>query len=227
MRVKSFVSLLKKDALIEMRSKETLVPLVAQSILISGIIGSGISSTFLSQQIIQRLFPVLLWLMFFLTAAIASIRSSESELEGRAFEGLLLSGVDASFMFLSKFIILWMLLMVGFSTSFLCLTIFLNISAAQLIAGCFEAAFFICGAYAALMSIMTGISATAKMKGIILPVILLPLSFPIILAAIELTHGIVSQHRMDFASPWFSVLLVAFTLYIILGVNLYGAVIKE
>jgi len=219
--------LIKKDVQLEFRTKETLVLLISSGLLISGVVGAGVSATFLNAETVSRIFPMLLWVVFLLVSTTAVFRSHDSELEGHAFEGLLLAGVSPALMYLAKFIAIWCVLFVGFVVIDFSLVMLLGMTLTSKIWLTFLIAAPVTGSYSALIALLIGVSSTAQLKGVILPIIAIPLFFPIFFAATELTANLVLRGELDLSSPWFSILVVAWTLYVLAGVNLYEYVIRE
>ena len=96
--------LLQKEARLELRGKEILTLLLCNAILMSALVGAGISSAMLDRLNTTRVFPMLLWLIFLLTTTASVVRAYEQELENRGFEGLLLAGVTGSQIYVAKVI---------------------------------------------------------------------------------------------------------------------------
>jgi ABC-type transport system involved in cytochrome c biogenesis permease component len=75
---------------------------------------------------------------------------------------------------------------------------------------------------APLMVLLGGIASSSRMRGVLLPLLVLPLMFPFFLAGTELTAELIIDRALSMTSPWLSVLMGADTLFILLGLNLYG-----
>ena len=111
--------LIVKELAIELRGKESLTLLVCTILFIGALIGAGVSSAVIDAATTTKIYPMLVWVIFLITTTTASARASESELEARGFEGLLLAGVSGSQLYLAKvvvttllFFISWVLLIV-------------------------------------------------------------------------------------------------------------------
>jgi heme exporter protein B len=88
-------------------------------------------------------------------------------------------------------------------------------------------AFLVVVAYAALSSLLAGIAVQARLKGLLLPLILLPLIFPLFFAALELSSALLIGGSFAWSSFWFKLLLLLDLLYLLLGLNLFEYVVKE
>ena len=222
----SFLLLLKKELLLELRGKETVAVFAGNILLISAIVGAGVSLAFLDPQITARVFAMLLWVVFLFSATLASIRSNEHELEGRAFEALLLCRVSPVSIYLAKLFSAVILLLLGFMLSLGAMAVLLNVDVAlswQL----WLIAFGITFGYASLSTITIAIAGTSRLKGVLLSLILLPLMFPLFFSAVELTMVIAEHGAISPSSPWLSVIGASDTIYFFAGLNLYGYLIKE
>ena len=82
-------------------------------------------------------------------------------------------------------------------------------------------------ACSALATILSGMTVASHMRQILLPLLMLPLIFPILFAATELTAQSMSPAGLEYGSPWFSLLIGLDVLYLAVGINLFEFVIRE
>jgi ABC-type transport system involved in cytochrome c biogenesis permease component len=191
------------------------------------LVGAGVSSAVLNAEQTTKIFPMLLWVVFLLSSATSATRFNEQELEGRGFEGLLLAGVTGSQMYLSKCIVLAVFLL----TSFIVLVGVLSIALDQDVYPVFGSMIGVgvatSSALSALLVLLAAIASTSKLKGVLLPVISLPLLFPVFLCGLEMTTQLVVNGVMDDGAPWPYLLLCANALYLVAGINLFDPAIRE
>ncbi len=221
------LALLKKDLILEFRSKETISVMVCLSALMSVILSLGISSAFLTEDIVHRLFPILMWFVFVVTASVAVGRTYEYEVHNQAMEGLLLTGIDPAFVFLSKLISSSLIIALGHCVAISALGILLDVSIIPHVGGIAIISLLVILGYAALATMIAAMTSTARLKNLLLPLILLPLLFPLFFAAIELTIPLLKEGVLDFRSFWFSLLLGLDLVYVVLGINLYEYLVRE
>lgn len=222
-----FWLLLQNNLRLEFRLKETITILLSLAVMLAVIVSLGLSSAFVDESVRMRLFPALIWILFILSAAVSVGRSFEYELEHAALGGILLSGVTPATIYLAKFLSNFCILLVGQLANILALAIFSAVSINASMAHLLIVSGVVVLAYAALSTLLAGMSVSSRLKQILLPIILIPLVFPLFFAAMELTFQIMLEQRLDFASPWFSLLFVLLVTYIALGLNLFGHVIAE
>lgn len=225
--MRTLLALLKKDLLLELRGRETVTLMICLALLFGVVVSSGTQQAFLAPDTLRRLYPTLLWCSLLFSATIAIGRSFEQELENQALEGLILSGTSFGALYASKMLGSFFMIFAGHCASIVVLAVLLDVEvlpvAAQLLGVSVLALF----AYSAIATLTAGISSTSRLKGLLLPLILLPLLFPLMFGAIELSQSLLESGGFDLESPWFSLLIGLDVVYFVLGLNLYEFVIKE
>lgn len=219
--------LIKKEWRLEWRSKELFTLLACNSILFAVLVGAGVSSAVLDAPTTEKIFSMLLWIVFMLSSTTAVTRFNEQELEGRGFEGLLLSGVTGAQMYVAKVVVMTAF----FAASFLLLVLLLALSLDRDVSGILLSLCLVgvgtASTLAALLALLAAVASTSKLKGILLPIISLPVLFPVFLSGMEMTTELVLNGALLEGSPWPLVLLCAETVYIVAGINLFEHAIKE
>jgi heme exporter protein B len=196
--------LLKKEFTLELRGRELLVLLICSSLMTVILVGAGVSSAVLDQETTRKLYPTLLWIVFLLSTTSASVRAQESELEGRGFEGLLLVGVTGAQLYLSKLIVTALLFWFDWSVLVFLLAAVLdqNVSPiAQILVG---VGFIASLCLAALVVLLSALTGTSRIRGVLLPLLTIPLLFPLFFAGIELTTHALIFGVFDTSSIWVS-----------------------
>lgn len=216
-----------KEARVEWRGREFVTLLVCNSIITAVLVGAGVSSAILDARGTTRIFPMLLWLVFLLSATTSVARSSESELEGRGFEGLLLAGVTGSQMYVAKVVVVTTLFWLNFCVLSGLLAAILN-----------QEIWSVCGEFmalggvasfslASLVTLLSGIAGTSKLRGVLVPILSLPLLFPVFFAGVEMTSDLVTLGALRQGSIWPVIIVAAGSLYGLVGVNLFESAIRD
>jgi len=225
--LKTVAVLLKKELTLEARGRELLVLLICSSLMTAILVGAGVSSAVLDQETTRKLYPTLLWVVFILSTTSASVRAQESELEGRGFEGLLLVGVTGPQLYISKLIVTAFLFWFDWSVLVFLLGAVLDQNIypiAKILIGVGLIASLCLGALVVLLSALTG---TSRIRGVLLPLLTIPLLFPLFFAGIELTTHALIFGVFDTSSIWLSLLLLIFTTFTLVGINTYELAIRE
>ncbi len=212
---------------LEARLGETLILMVLLSVIVSVILSVGVSSSFLDGASKQKLFPALIWVVFVVCATVSIGRSYEYELEHRALDGLLVNGVSPITIFLSKSLISVMLLVIAQGVSICTLGVLMNVEFFSDALSIGVISILVILAYAPLATLLSAIAMTSRLRQVLLPLILIPLIFPLFFAAVELTASVTHSHTLDLSSAWLSLLIGLDVVYLTLGINLFEYVIRE
>ena len=219
--------LIRKEWRLEWRSKELFTLLACNAVLFSVLVGAGVSSAVLDAATAEKIYPMLVWVVFTLSTTTAVTRFNEQELEGRGFEGLLLSGVSGAQMYLAKVVVMT----IFFSVSFVFLALLLALTLDNDVSGLLGSLCLVgvgaSSALAALLALLAAVASTSKLKGILLPIISIPVLFPVFLCGMEMTTELVLNGALAEGSPWPLVLLCAETLYLVAGINLFEIAVRE
>ncbi len=98
---KSFMVLLKKDLLRELKTKEILTSMLVYAVLVLAIYGAALSQADTSFDIIS-VASGLLWVLILFTSLLALHRSFGFEIETRCIDALLMSPIERPVIFLAK-----------------------------------------------------------------------------------------------------------------------------
>jgi heme exporter protein B len=219
--------LMAKELRLEWRGREFVTLLVCNTIIISILVGAGISSAVVDARTTTKVFPMLLWTVFLLSGTTAVSRTSESELEGRGFEGLLLAGVTGAQMYVAKVIVTAAMFFLNYALLLVLLAATLDQRVgmyAQPLLGVGAAA---CLALASLVVLLVGVAGTSRLRGVLVPLLALPLLFPLFFAGVEMTSQIVIAGGLQPGGVWPSILVCINALYLILGINLFELAVRE
>ena len=221
------VALIKKDLLSELRTKETLLLHLALSLTLSVMVSFGIRTAFLPHSTILQLFPLFLWLIFLFSATVSITRVVEYEYRLGALSGVLLTGVAPELVFLSKTIVTFFLTLAVHLLTFIFLGMLLDIPIFSLFLPFALLSLLVITGYAVLTVLLANITATSSLRGMLLPVVLLPLLFPLLFAALELSAVVMQDLSVPWGSSWSSVLFGFNIIYIALCPSLFAYVVTE
>ena len=223
----ALLALIKKDLIVELRLKDAITSLLFLSIVLSVIVTSGVEHAMIDPPNVRRLFPTLIWLIFVFSATVSLGRTAEHDLDNHAFEGLILSGVSLSTVFVAKLISNFVFVLLGSLTTLAILPVLCGVNVRQEIIGLVILSIGVSFAYSALATLLSAISSASRMRGLLLPIILLPLLFPLFFCAVEISSDLVIDHHVSLESYWVSLLFALDVVYFTLGFNLYPYVLRE
>jgi ABC-type transport system involved in cytochrome c biogenesis permease component len=80
--------------------------------------------------------------------------------------------------------------------------------------------------FSSLLVLLATMVINSKLQGVILPLLAIPMSFPLILAGIELPMEALVGSGI-WSSSWLTIILIADVLYFVAGCNLYDFAVKS
>jgi len=225
--MRAFLELFAANFKLEFRVKETAVLMLTLAIMLSVVVSLGLGSALFDSKTRLLLFPALIWIVFLFSATVSIGRSFEYEIPNAALDGVILSGTSPAAIYLSKATFNLLVMLLSHVCAFCCLCAFLNVDLFQVLPEFLIVSLLVLLGYSSLATLLSAISISSRLRQILLPLLLLPLIFPLFFCAIELTFQLTLNRQLDFSSIWFSLLLGIDVVYLALGINLFEYAIKE
>jgi ABC-type transport system involved in cytochrome c biogenesis permease component len=82
-------------------------------------------------------------------------------------------------------------------------------------------------ALAALITLISGVAGTSRLRGVLVPLLTLPLLFPLFFAGVELTTECLLYSSVQEGSLWPGIILISATAFFLVGINSYEAVVRD
>jgi len=219
-----FVALLKKDLLIELRSKEIVVSMIAFGISVILLYSFSFNE---SPQTFSIFASGLLWMVFLFISVLGLHRSFSLEKEFDAIGLVLSAPVDRSLIFLSKwvsgflFLVIAQLIIVPLFWLFLDLDIPVQVGYWLLIFVMTDLGI------AAIGSLVAGITLRARMSEVLLPILLFPLVSPLLIAAVKSTDALMIGLPFNDWKIWGAVIITFIIAFSVTGVLIFEYVSEE
>ena len=175
----AFFALLKKDLMVELRQLEAGATLLFLSTLLTTIAAFGVNNSFLEPAVIRSLSPALYWMIFVLTASVTIGKTSEYDQQLRAIDGVILSGVSLPAVFAAKMVSNLVLIVTGQLLTLVLFSILLNIDLSGIVAPLLVVILLVALAYSSLVTLLSGMTSSSRIRSLLLPLIALPLLFPL------------------------------------------------
>jgi heme exporter protein B len=221
-----FFALLKKDLLLELRTKEAVALLLFLTVMLSVSVSIGVANAYIPQDNIVKLYAPMLWVVFMLCAAVALGRTSEYDLHWRALDAVILTGVPAYTIFAAKTVANFIFLSITQLLTLVVLAVLMGVDISADFWSLLLISVLVVFGYAALGTLLSAIASGSRLRSLLLPLIMLPLLFPLLFCAIELSADLLSLHSIALDSFWLSLLVGLDVVYFTVGFNLYGEVIR-
>jgi heme exporter protein B len=216
--------LLRKDLLLEMRQRESLLTMFFFGILILFVFHFSFD---LEPAKVPELAPALLWLAFLFTGTLGLAPLFQAERENHCLDALLLAPLDRGALFLAKFS-LNLVLMVAVELVVMPLFwILFNMRLWSVLPALFGIVFLGTVGFSVLGTLLSAMTLRARARELLLPLVLFPLMVPVILATIRCMEALLRAGELGDAAPWLRLLLGFDVIFLTLGVLLFDWVIEN
>ncbi|MGA8942806.1 MAG: heme exporter protein CcmB [Thermoactinomyces sp.] len=188
-----------KDLKNELKTKQTIgIMLVfsALGVLVFSFAFDPVNST------VQAVIPGLVWVITIFSGLIGLNRSFVSELENDCLIGLRLAPIDLTSIYIGK--VIANLVMVSF-VQVISIPLLFLLFGYRFAGSCFWFILVIfCGTYGFIVvgTFLAALAANAKNSEMLLPVLLLPLISPLMIAAVQATKAAVETASIGYAGSW-------------------------
>ena len=219
-----FYILLRKDLLLELRTKEIIIPMFSFGLAIILIF----SLSFNASQLINHTFsPGLLWVIILFISSLGLHRMFVLEKEFDAFSLTLSSPIDRGTIFLSKTISGTILLLIAEIMIIPPFIMFMNLSIPN---NWFIMALIIIIGNLGIMSIgaiASGLAMRSKLSEILLPILFFPLVSPHIIACVKATNYWFKGIPFSDWQFWIYLIITIVIIFLLLGYMIFDYITEE
>lgn len=223
------LAILRKDMRNEMRTKEIVSSMFVFAILVLLVFNFTLS---LDQALALTFGPGLLWVSFVFAGTLGLNRSFAIERENRCLSGLMLAPVDRSAIYLGKLAsnLLFMILMEAFVLPLF--VVLFNLNLWSLLPPADLALFglvLVLGTvgYAAVGTILAAVAANTNLREVLLPVLLFPVSVPVVVGSAEATRLLFEDDPLFSPWSWIRVLAVFAVVFVVVSWLTFEYVLEE
>jgi len=201
--VNVFLAVLWKDLLIEWRSRDRLVAMGIFAVLVVIVLylaaAPGLGR--------EARAPGLLWVAYLFASVLGLNRAFALELENEALSGLALAPADRGWIFLGKAAASLLLLLIVQAGAALVFALAFEVAIAPVALPFAAIAFLGALGLCAVGTLFAAIAVRTTFREVMLPLLLLPLSVPVILGSVRATNALL----LDGALPWAAMRLLLVT----------------
>ena len=216
--------LLRKDLMIEFRSREILISMITFGAAITLLYAFAFRP---SPESMQTFAPGLIWMIFLFVSVLALHRSYSLEKEFDAFSMILSAPVDRSVLFISKylsgFIFLIVAQMVLLPLFFLFLQLSMPVNLAQML-GVF---ILVDLGISAVGSLLSATVMRVRVNEMLLPLLLFPMVTPLLISAVKSTASIMDNQPFNQWKLWFQLIVSFVIVYSVMGYLIFDYVSEE
>lgn len=226
MRIKKYFYhlfvMVRKDFLLEVRSKDVVLPVFIFSFLVVVTFNFALESTPNTANLIV---PGILWVSVLFGAMVGFGRMFLSESEQGAFQGLLAAPIGRDVIFFGKVIsnVLFLLLIELILLPILVVLFNVTLSPLYMLYVSIPALFGI----SLSGMLFASISMNMRAKEVMLPILFLPVVVPIILGAVESTYAVMNGDNLDQFLKWITLMIVFDLIYSVLGPVSFTMIVED
>ena len=211
-----------KDVLLELRTKDVVVSVLMFALLAAIIFNFAFVP---SPAVLALVVPGILWVAFTFAGVLGFNRSFMLEKDKGSLEGLLLCPVSRDVIYFGKLLGLVAFMLVAEAVLFPLFGILYNFSL-------FDPWLFLVAAlatigFAGVGTLFSAIAVNTRSREIMLPVLLLPVAAPVVIAAVEATRVILGGASFGEAARWWQLLLAFDVIFLVVSSFVFGAVLEE
>ena len=216
------LQILRKDLQVEWRGRQGFPVMLVFALMIIFLFNFALQ---LTPDLQTGLAAGLLWVALAFAATLGFNRSSNSERETLALDGLLLVPVDRSAIFFGK-------TLSNFASTVLVALILLPVISLFYGLNMLQLPLILIvllglGAYTSLGTLLAALSIQARTRDVLLPVLLFPLALPILIAAVEASRGVLAGQTLAENQSWLLLILAANVLFAAAGLTLFEIILEE
>ena len=217
------LAILWKDLVTEWRSRDRVVAMAVFSFLVVVVLHFALPARDAEEA--RRLAPGLLWVAYIFAALLGLNRAFALELENEALAGLALAPADRGWVFLGKaaanFVILGAVQAITAGVFALAFDVDLASIAPSLVLVVALGSLGIC----AVGTLLGAVSVRTRYREVMLPLLLLPLLVPVLLAAVDATAGLLETGTLRWRA--IQLLLVTDAVFLIVSFTSFEYVLDE
>ena len=213
-----------KDIVAELRTKEMFSAMFVFAVLVIVVFNFAFDLR-VSGERVRQVAPGALWVAFAFAGILGLNRAFVAEKDRGCLEGLLLAPVDHTAIYFGKMIstVLFMLvveaLMLPVFTAFFGVNLFDLRLVFIIVLGTVG--------FASVGTILSAMTAQTRAREVLLPILLLPVAAPVLIAAVKATAGILDGLTMAEISLWWQLLLAFAFLYPAVAFMTFDFIVKD
>ena len=211
-----------KDVLLELRTKDVITSVVVFALLVGVIFNFAFDPT---PDVIALVVPGILWVAITFAGVLGFNRSFILEKDRGSLDGLLLCPVSRDVIYFGKLVGIVAFMMVMEAILLPLFSVLYNFSLLDPLL--FLIAFLATLGFAAVGTLFSAIAVNTRSREVMLPVLLLPVAAPVLIAAVEATALIMDGATLSQIGRWWQILVAFDVIFLVVAAFLFGTVLEE
>ncbi len=217
--------LLRKDLVTEFRTRETLITIVFFSLLLVVIFTFSLSG---DEEVARQVTSGVIWIAVSFAGTLAIDRSFAQEQEGNTLTALVLIPGVARSLFVAKTVLnVFYLTLVQCITVPLVMLILSTTVSLDAVLCLFLGLLFGTIGFSAVGTVFSAMLVTVRRRGVLLPLILYPITIPLIIMGVEATGALIEEQPLVVSWQWVKMMGAVDVIYLMGGGWLFGHVMEE
>jgi len=212
-----------KDLLVERRSKETLNSLLFFSLALLFVFQFALDA---DRERLSAVLPGLLWLAFILSGMLGLGRVFLVERENDCWDGLLLAPGDKSAIYLGKLAGSLALMFVVEAMVLALFALFFNVDLGPVLPSLVMVIALGTVGFAAMGTLFAALTAQARARELLFPVLLLPVLVPVLLGTVKATEAVLLRAPLADVAHWLKLLVAADVIYVVAGLLTFDFILE-
>lgn len=222
--MKPILTLILKDVSIELRRKESVAAMVMFGILVMVIFNFAIESANVDPALRPDLAPGILWVAVSLSGILGLNRTLAIDLDNDSIQGLLLAPLSRGSLYLGKVLSNLLFILVSDAIAILSVLVFYDLDADRRLL--WVALVVLLGSigFASVGTILSMVSSHTRMSEVMLPVLLIPMTIPLIISCVAATATALTR---DAARPSLSLIIGFDIIFLVISYLVFEHVVEE
>ncbi len=222
MNIRALFALVRKDLLHEYRSREIVIAMLVFAFLVMVIFNFALE---LNKTIRETVAVGVLWVTFVFAATLGLNRVFAAENDQTSLDGLLLAPIDRTIIFAAKFIstlifvLLVQVIIVPLFSMFYSINLFDPLFLLTLFLGTVG--------YVIVGTLIAALALKSRSREILLPILLLPVSIPLMLAVVKAGKNILEGAEWALVRPGFSFIVAFDVIFIAVAIMTFDYLLEE
>ena len=217
-------TILWKDLLSELRSKEMILSMLVFSLMVAVIFNFSFPP---GSSFIQEAAPGILWMTFIFAGLLGMNRTFVHEVDKGCLQGLMLTPVGRHVIYLSKLLVNFIFISAVELVALPLFAIFFNLDIIGVLAELVLVIVLSTLGFAVVGTLFSAIAVNTRTREVMLPILHFPVAIPIIIAAVQATSAILSREDWDVVRGWLSILIVFDIIFLIISLWTFEYIIEE
>lgn len=213
-----------KDLICELRSRETISSMLFFALIVILVFSFSFS---MDQDAARQLIAGIIWVSFTFTGIIGLGKSFSSELQNDCLEALQISPVPKGAVYLGKVLANFLFMLSVEILLFPLFILFFNLDVVEELGILLFVFLLATLGLSAVGTLFSALTVQIRAREVMLPVLLLPLAVPVMIAAVEATRGSLNGDPYAFYSQWIQLLVVFDIIFTVVSFWLFELILDS